>query len=152
MTDKAPARRLLLLMPTGRDATLAQKALAQNGIECMVCADWECLVRELDVGAGAALVAEEAWSTSKTRQFIRAIEDQPPWSELPVLMLTTRGADSPVVGTALQTMGNVTLLERPIRVGALVRGARGIARARAPISNPCAPGGTRAVGTGVAGQ
>jgi signal transduction histidine kinase/CheY-like chemotaxis protein len=58
------------------------------------------------------------------------IANQPPWSDLPVLLLTGQGADSITVARALQSLGNVTLLERPVRVSALVSAVRSAIRAR----------------------
>ena len=55
---------------------------------------------------------------------------QPPWSDLPVLVLTYQGADSPEVSDALAMLGNVTLLERPVRVTALESAVRSALRAR----------------------
>ena len=56
---------------------------------------------------------------------------QPPWSDLPVLLLTRAGADSQIAAQTLRTLGNVTLLERPVRVAALVSAVRSAFRARA---------------------
>jgi CheY-like chemotaxis protein len=44
--------------------------------------------------------------------------------------MTHQGADSPVTVQALQSLGNVTLLERPTRVSALVSAVRSALRAR----------------------
>jgi signal transduction histidine kinase/CheY-like chemotaxis protein len=46
-------------------------------------------------------------------------------------MLARAGADSHVAVTTLKTLGNVTLLERPVRVAALVSAVRSALRARA---------------------
>jgi signal transduction histidine kinase/ActR/RegA family two-component response regulator len=124
-------RRLLLLTPTGRDAALCRRVVGDSGIECTACEDWEHLERELEIGAGAVLVAEEALlSDGHGHALARYLESQAPWSDLPVLILTGAGADSPAVQRAAQTLGNVTLLERPIRVGALVSAVRTALRAR----------------------
>ncbi len=47
-----------------------------------------------------------------------------------MLLLTRRGADSPVSRDAVRTLGNVTLLERPLRVTTLVSAVRTAVRAR----------------------
>jgi signal transduction histidine kinase/ActR/RegA family two-component response regulator len=124
-------RRLLLLTPTGRDAALCHRVVGDAIIECTACENWEHLQRELEIGAGAVLIAEEALlSDGHGHALSRYLEAQPPWSDLPVLILTGAGADSPAVQRASQTLGNVTLLERPIRVGALVSSVRTALRAR----------------------
>ena len=55
---------------------------------------------------------------------------QPPWSDLPVLVLTRSGADSAALDEAVRTLGNVTLLERPVRVATLLSAVRTALRAR----------------------
>ena len=55
---------------------------------------------------------------------------QPPWSDLPVLVLTRSGADSAELDEAVRTLGNVTLLERPVRVATLLSAVRTALRAR----------------------
>jgi len=55
---------------------------------------------------------------------------QPAWSDLPILVLARPGADSITVGEAVASLGNVTLLERPLRVAGLVSIVRSALRAR----------------------
>ena len=45
---------------------------------------------------------------------------QPPWSDLPSLILARGGVDTPAALHVLSILGNVTLLERPVRVLTLV--------------------------------
>ena len=91
------------------------------------------LLHELE--AGAAAIADsprrKCPSTGSARACGRPARLQPPWSDLPVFLFTRPGADSPVLGDAVLTLGNVTLLERPLRVTDIVeRGSHGGARAR----------------------
>ena len=58
------------------------------------------------------------------------LAEQPPWSDLPVLVLTRRGADSAALDEAVRTFGNVTLLERPVRGATLLSAVRTAIRAR----------------------
>jgi signal transduction histidine kinase len=123
-------RRLLVLAPVGRDARLVQGMLAAEDVECCLCASVEAVRRELDHGAAALLLTEEALAEEDGR-LAETIARQPPWSDLPVLLLTRTGADSPAVAQAVETLGNVTLLERPVRVAALASAVRSALRARA---------------------
>jgi signal transduction histidine kinase/ActR/RegA family two-component response regulator len=124
--------RVLLLLPTARDASLTAGILARNGIASQVCAAPSDLALELAVGAGAVLISEEALAVPGTRSVLaQAVDAQPPWSDLPVLVLARQGADSHEVRDALQILGNVTLLERPLRVSALMSTVRTALRARA---------------------
>ncbi|HEY6820509.1 MAG TPA: ATP-binding protein [Burkholderiales bacterium] len=121
--------RLLVLAPTGKDAALLRGKLLEAGFECDVCADAADLADEITLGAGALLVAEEAIA-ARMEPLARVIERQPSWSDLPVLIMTRAGANSSIVAKALRTLGNVTLLERPIRVSALASTVRTALRAR----------------------
>ncbi len=123
-------RRILVLAPTRRDALLTCSILQENNIACASCHGIEELVRELSCGAGAILLAEEAF-VAEERELISAfIAAQPPWSDLPVMLITAQGADSPAVALAIDTLGNVTLIERPTRVTALVSTVQTALRAR----------------------
>src|SRR5690606_34846446 len=55
---------------------------------------------------------------------------QPAWSDLPVLLLSSAGAASPAASRAVALLGNVVILERPIRVAAVVSAVRTAIRAR----------------------
>jgi signal transduction histidine kinase len=106
-----------VLSPTGRDAELLCKVLGEAGIDCTICRDVHALCDEVRYGIGALLIAEEAIVSEEAfNALAQAIAGQP-WSDLPVMMLTTHGADSPTAARALEGLGNVMLLERPTRVG-----------------------------------
>jgi two-component system, sensor histidine kinase len=121
-------RRLLVLAPVGKDASLVESMLRKDAVTCLACADVARLSRELERGAAAILIAEEA--LPQDGRLTELIQKQPPWSDLPVLILTRPGADSAAVAQALRTLGNVTLLERPVRVTALASAVRSALRAR----------------------
>jgi signal transduction histidine kinase len=126
---EAVERRVLVLAPIGKDAALVAAALRMEAIACVACPDLECLSREMERGAAAILVAEEALAERNGR-LAGIIARQPAWSDLPVLLLTRPGADSSTVAWALDALGNVTLLERPTRVTALASAVRSALRAR----------------------
>ena len=133
MTDAGDASsreyRLLVLAPVGRDAQLVRTLLAAEDVDCHACPNVSAVLRELERGAAALLLAEEALAEDGGRLAAR-IADQPSWSDLPVLLLTRTGANSPVASEAVATLGNVTLLERPVRVAALASAVRSALRAR----------------------
>ncbi len=133
MTDSDGAEmelRLLILAPTGKDAGLSQAVLQKSAIKCRICRDMGVLCDELMVGAGAVLLTEEAIPDATRHQLATLIAGQPPWSDLPVLIMTRKGADSRIVAEAISSLGNVTLLERPTRVSMLLSAVRTALRAR----------------------
>ena len=121
---------VLILAPTAKDAAVCRKVLEEAGMECAPCRDIGDVCAGIDGGAGIALLGEEAL-THETLELLRlAIRRQPAWSDFPLLVLTEEGADSELVLRTLETLGNVTLLERPVRVPALVSAVRAALRGR----------------------
>lgn len=127
----APRFRVLTLLPTARDAQLTRDMLAEDGMRVKTCGSDCDLAEELRGGVGAVLVGEEVLADGVHAVLAQAIRDQPRWSDLPVLLLTRSGPSSQVVEEAVATLGNVTLLERPLRVAGLLSTVRAALRARA---------------------
>ncbi len=125
-----PDLRVLLLAPTTKDASIAETLLASAGIVVSVLPSIDALMTELMLGAAAILIPEEVVSASSSARLRAYIETQRPWSDLPVLVLTRPGADSVESSHATQTLGNVTLLERPLQVTTLLSAVRTAIRAR----------------------
>lgn len=123
-------RRVLFLAATAKDAATTQSMLSSLGIRLDVCRAFEALLEEAKLGAAAILLPEEAASSTHNAALRAVLAAQPPWSDLPVLILTRPGADSAESGEAVRTLGNVTLLERPVRLATLVSAVRTAIRAR----------------------
>jgi signal transduction histidine kinase len=123
-----------VLTPTGGDASLAVKVLTRHGIPAHPCGDMDDLSRGIAKGIGALLVAEEALAAGDCAQLIAALEGQPVWSDVPVVLLVSPGELSGSLSRAVQDVvrrGNVTLLERPVRVATLTTALDAALRARA---------------------
>ncbi|WP_225616731.1 hybrid sensor histidine kinase/response regulator [Variovorax sp. 38R] len=133
MSAKTPVaieQRILLRTMTSRDAVMAKAVLERAQVASHTCADFCALVRGLQEGAGAVLLAEEALSDPAAAALTEALASQPPWSDLPVLILARQGADSVVIANAMRRLANVTVIERPVRVASLVSTVRAALRAR----------------------
>jgi signal transduction histidine kinase/DNA-binding response OmpR family regulator len=128
----APAdeERVLILAPTSADAALSRSILAEARLRCEVCRDLAALTEALHAGAGSLLLTDEVPAAWDARLLVEALEAQPSWSDLPVLLLAESGADSSAAAWALEMLGNVTILERPVRVTTLVSALRTAIRAR----------------------
>ena len=126
--DDRLEQRLLILAPVGKDAALIATMLGAR-VHTHACGDLEALGREVERGAAAILLTEEALAQDEQR-LAGILATQGPWSDLPVLLLTRQGADSAVVRRAIEALGNVTLLERPVRIHALASAVRSALRAR----------------------
>jgi signal transduction histidine kinase/response regulator RpfG family c-di-GMP phosphodiesterase len=127
------SKRVLILAPTGRDSASACALLQREGITCKACSSIDELDRELTVGAGAALVAEEAFFAADLSALFNWVGNQPPWSDFPFVVLTTHRDDPRVRRYTLdliEKLRNVTLQERPIQSVTLVSGLQAALRAR----------------------
>lgn len=85
---------------------------------CHVAASIEELCLEVERGAGAALISEEALTTRAIAALHRVVEDQAPWSDFPLILLTVGGRvtiQSERLRELRRPLGNIFLLERPIR-------------------------------------
>lgn len=125
--------RVLVLAPTGRDAPLIAAALGRHGLASLACRDLDCVCREMAAGAGMALLAEERLRPAELPCLIESLRQQPPWSDLPLLILTGKGVPSPTSVhrfQALEPAANVTQLERPVRIRTLISAVRSTLRGR----------------------
>ncbi len=125
---------VLVVAPTGRDATLLRSELERVGIAASLPNGIAELVGAARAGrCGCLLVAEEALSREAIASLAELLHQQPSWSDLPVLVLTSSGRETPTSQSfehAWIPLVNVTLLERPIRQKTLLSAVRSALRAR----------------------
>jgi len=122
--------RVLVLAATSKDLKLTREILSRDGVECEGCTTLTEIANKVGDGAGAVLIPEEAVVGNVDISLARYLAHQPSWSDLPVLVLARPGADSAGVARAMDMYGNVTVLERPMRIAALVSAVRSALRAR----------------------
>jgi two-component sensor histidine kinase len=127
------SERILILAPHGRDAEVASKLLQEAGWPTLVCPDVARLAEEITKGAGCAVVVEDVIASDNISGLATSINNQPAWSDFPMVVLTPR-ADVPernVLAIRLQdVLGNVTFLERPFHPTTLVNLVRAALRSR----------------------
>jgi signal transduction histidine kinase len=174
--------RVLLLARTARDAAVGETVLRQAGLTGVVTRHWREIMAELErgqessdargecsegnrsaatqgggrgAGPGVLLLPEEALETPEMQSLNEWLARQPPWSDLPVILLTQRGPDAgmkTVLGAgdrsgatpggaerpdstqhsapSTQPLGNVMLLELPVRIATLIAAVQMALRAR----------------------
>jgi len=112
------SERVPILAPFGRDSTIIRGALDATGFSTLVAASVAELCESIQEGAGAALIADEALDSGAIERLAALLANQPPWSNFPLLVMTSGGAATDASRQRLRLMGplaNVTLLERPLR-------------------------------------
>ncbi|HYF17076.1 MAG TPA: HAMP domain-containing sensor histidine kinase, partial [Ramlibacter sp.] len=123
-------RRILVYGPPGRDASLVEKVFAGAALPVSHCDTPAKLGEQLRLGTGALMLGEETLTRATLAVLSEYLQQQPAWSDLPILLLAKQGADSLEAQRAIEKLGNVTLLERPVRTIALISAARSALRAR----------------------
>ena len=118
------------------DGAVIVRVLADAGVESINYATAEQLLSAARVGVGTIIITEEALVGMALELLEAFFEEQPPWSQVPLILLTARVrsrsrmpswrqkvADLPFVRSA-------TLLERPLRTETLVHSVKVAMRSR----------------------
>jgi signal transduction histidine kinase/ActR/RegA family two-component response regulator len=124
------ARRVLLVAPTAKDAEVTSAILAQSRIVCVACATLHQLSREIEAGVGAILLTEEALTAKGIDEVVDTLNRELPWSEPPIVILTSHPDVSPVRAPMFQALRNVTILERPAPIRSVVSAVQAALRSR----------------------
>jgi signal transduction histidine kinase len=125
--------RVLVLAPFGKDAMLVREVLERSGIPVGVVAHVNAIARCVAGGAGVAVVAEEALDDEAIECLGRSVVAQPAWSDFPIIVLTGGGATTPYTEQMVRSrspMGNINLIERPVRPATLISSVRTAIRSR----------------------
>ena len=109
----AAEQRVLILAPTKKDGEVSVELLSHAGIPAFACSSLQQLADEIKAGAGALVVTEDNLLQKPDSPLYAALQDQPTWSELPVIALVRNSADG-AIDRQLKLLGHVTLLERPV--------------------------------------
>src|SRR5579862_1265975 len=125
---------VLIVAPFGRDGHLISEALERADIACELCPDPRSAFPRLSNGTGALLVEEEALTGELIQQLAEALQNQPAWSDAPVVLLTKGRSGtshaSQLMARMREPLGHTTLLERPIRPETLVSTVETVLKAR----------------------
>lgn len=145
MKPGASSERAVILAPIGRDAAVAEALIKEAGYFADTCGDLAVLLHEIEGGAGVAVIADEAIKSVDLRKLVNWLNEQPSWSDFPIVLLTHQGGGperNPDAARLGQLLGNVTFIERPFHpttlvsiVGSAVRGRRRQYQTRAILEN-----------------
>jgi signal transduction histidine kinase len=126
--------RVSVLATTGRDAVLICDVLRRMGIYCEGRKNVAEVCDDIANHFGAAVIAEESLSNGTVETLQQELGNQPPWSDFPVVLLTLSGIVSPkseLRKRVRQPLGNLILLERPVRPESLLSAVEAALRSRA---------------------
>jgi signal transduction histidine kinase len=125
--------RILVLAPFGKDGLLVREVLERSGIPVGVVHAVTAIARCVGGGAGAAIIAEEALDEEGIEVLGHSVAAQPAWSDFPMIVLTGGGQTTPYTEMMVRSrtpMGNIILIERPLRPATLVSTMRTAIRSR----------------------
>lgn len=122
--------RVLLASATARDGEITRSLLAAEGLDCVPCANLVELALEMEKGVGAILMTDEAILGPGVGALLLALERQPGWSDIPIVLLMQpeRSGAAPI--RAQQFLRNLTLLERPAPMRSVVSAVQAAVRGR----------------------
>ena len=127
--------QILIFTPTGRDAEGASLLFSQSKLAHCIIHNFAQLLASIDDRTGAILLAEEALTTETLHQLSDKLHQQPPWSDITVLILTfstkgLRAASTISMHRFEDALGNVVFLERPLHSISLASAIRSAVKAR----------------------
>ena len=124
--------RVTIIAPVGQDAAAMATLLDTHGFETQICNGSAEHFRQIAVCAGVLLLTEEALESAQGLLLLDVLKAQPPWSELPLIILTSGGESrrAGLLDLAAAAAGSVTLLERPINALTLMRSVQVALRSR----------------------
>jgi len=122
---------VVIIAPVGQDAAVMATLLAAGGFQTEIFAGLGAGRAKLS-DAGVLLLTEEALELPQLSDFLETLKAQPPWSELPLIILTTGGESHQVkvLDLIAEAAGSVTLLERPMSAATLLRSIQVALRSR----------------------
>ena len=122
---------ILITAPIGRDAELIAAQLRTAGLQSEFFKDVSSMCSRIAQGVGAIIATEEALGPEEIRELTRTLGEQPPWSDIPVIILTgTLVMSKPRSLDGFTRRTNVTLVDRPVRIKSLISAADSALRAR----------------------
>jgi len=126
-------RHILVYAPIGRDGPASTELFRSSNLEAVNCRSLPELVSEMGAGVGAVFLAEEGLFGKDMTALAEWVERQPPWSDLPFVILTSHREQPPVVAwrrQIVEVLRNVSLLERPVQPMTLTSTIQSALRAR----------------------
>ena len=125
---------LLVHTPFGKDAQHLSQILGSQGFECQVCQSIPALVEGICSAATAILVSEEVLASPDLALLVTALQNQPAWSAIPVLLFYSKrpGEEGMGLRTAarIHEIADVNFIERPVSRFTLISAVQAAVRDR----------------------
>lgn len=122
--------RVLVLPVTRRDGEVTSLLLERAGVVSVVCESVQAMAHEMQQGVGALLFTEVVLTHPEFGVLESALQAQPPWSHLPLVVLM-RDHGAAVAGVRkLEALDNMTVLDRPVSSRSMISAVQSALRDR----------------------
>jgi signal transduction histidine kinase len=118
---------VLVFAPFGKDAALIERVFRQSDVSTRLLPCFEDFETSISEDAGAAIITEEVLQNGAISALAQKLSAQPPWSDFAIIVLTGSGMSTASTESAVRSrapLGNITLLERPLRPPTLISAVR----------------------------
>ncbi len=123
--------KVVIVSPNEADRVLSVGFLRDEGVDIEAFPGMADLARQVGPGVGCIVLVEEALAQPELEVFHDALAMQPPWSDLPLLVIAAQGSSlSALVENVFPLSGNVTILQRPLHPVSLVSAVKVAQRSR----------------------
>jgi signal transduction histidine kinase/ActR/RegA family two-component response regulator len=125
--------RVLVFALRGGDTAFTERILRADGVGTHAVEKLDELLQLIGEGAGAVVLSEEILSSNAASRLLEVLNEQPAWSNLPLIVSTVdRGTlnEGFPLWNLLGARASLILLDRPVRVRTLIMTVRGALRAR----------------------
>jgi signal transduction histidine kinase len=116
-------KEVLVFTNLPKDGELTRALLTRAGIACRVINNADSF-KSLVLNGGLLLLGEGALASKYRGEILEAINDQPPWSDIPVVVISHRlsgtAENSEQLERLINLVSNVTVLETPVRLATLI--------------------------------
>lgn len=109
--------RLLMIAASERDQHHAARMFREDGVDVDFCQTVAELLQQIDSGAAAVLLSDWVIRRDRVRPFVEALQSQPAWSDLPVILVTS---DDRLGWSGVNSITNATILRQPVHVETLL--------------------------------
>jgi signal transduction histidine kinase/ActR/RegA family two-component response regulator len=124
-------RKVLVLPPTRRDGDVTRALLKDVGLDCDIVGNARMLASQMNTSIGAVVLTDAAVADPGLSSVMDALDHQPQWSDMPVILLSKPEMRSPADKRRFGKLTNLTVLDRPTSGRALVSAVEAAIRGRA---------------------
>ena len=123
--------KVVVVTPNEVDGSASGAVLAEQGLEVLTVASLAQAAPLVNTDIACVVLVEEAFVESEMPVFQEALQAQPAWSDLPLILIAARESSlAALVEGAFPRSGNVTILQRPLHPLSLVSAVQVALRSR----------------------